>query len=166
MFEKVLSVFMKIRVFYTGGNEGMIKPLSDALYEFYHLKTFNNANLELIAPAYNAKRKQYDAAALLEYLIRIKGNEIALWVVARDMYCKDMDYVFGYAAQRYGAVLSVHRLRSADLVMKEALHEVGHVLGLRHCSNRCFMRFSNTLEEAQSKPYRLCETCMSLVKTE
>ncbi len=157
---------MKIRIFYTKGNEGLIKPLTDALYEFYHLKTYQNTEMALIPPAYNAQRKQYDAAALLEYLSRIKGNEIALWVIDKDMYCKDMSYVFGYAADRYAAVLSTYRLKMQELIVKEALHEVGHVLGLRHCTNRCIMRFSNTAEEAESKPQRLCEKCRDLVKVE
>ncbi|HEC81490.1 MAG TPA: hypothetical protein ENI42_03580 [Thermoplasmatales archaeon] len=33
------------------------------------------------------------------------------------------------------------------------------MLGLGHCSNRCVMRFSNTLWEAKLKPLHLCESC-------
>ncbi|HVQ01245.1 MAG TPA: peptidase, partial [Candidatus Thermoplasmatota archaeon] len=58
-----------------------------------------------------------------------------------------------------GALLSLYRLPTTDLKEKEAIHEVGHVMGLKHCPNRCVMRFSNSLGEAQRKPLTLCERC-------
>jgi len=162
---EVSCVFvMKLQICYTKKCERHLKPISDALYEFYGLRTFANKALDIQGTAYNAERKQYDAAALLEYLTRVKDADIALWVVDQDIYCKDMGYIFGYALLRHGAVLSTSRLNSTELVQKEAVHEVGHVLGLKHCSNRCLMQFSNSLEEAKAKPMKLCEKCVSSVK--
>jgi archaemetzincin len=56
-------------------------------------------------------------------------------------------------------MLSIFRLSTVDLKEREAIHEIGHVLGLNHCSNRCVMQYSNSLWEAQNKPSFLCESC-------
>jgi archaemetzincin len=76
-----------------------------------------------------------------------------------------MNFVFGLAHPGNAAVLSTHRLDSLDLVNKEAIHEMGHVLGLQHCTNDCVMQFSNSLDEAKAKPATLCERCRSLLHT-
>jgi len=89
----------------------------------------------------------------------MKVADTALWLVDKDIYVGDGGFVFGYAAKNYGAVLSGYRLKSGDLVLKEALHEVGHIVGLSHCGNRCFMRFSNCLGDVRMKPARLCDSC-------
>ena len=46
---------------------------------------------------------------------------------------------------------------------KEAIHEIGHVLGLKHCKNNCVMQFSNTLYEAKAKPSILCNNCKKII---
>ena len=155
---------MKLQVCYTKKCERFLKPVSDALYEFYGLRTFQNTPLDILGTTYNSERKQYDAAALLENLVRVKHGDIALWIIDQDIYCKDMAYIFGYALAQYGAILSTSRLDSAELVQKEAVHETGHALGLKHCTNRCLMQFSNSLEEARLKPMKLCEHCRYSVK--
>lgn len=155
---------MKIQICYAKKCEGFVKPVSDALNEFYGVKSFRNALMEPAGTAYNAERKQYDAATLLENLTRVKSAEIALWLVDKDMYYGKMNYVFGYAAANYGAVLSVFRLDGADLVVKEAVHETGHTLGLHHCNNRCVMQYSNSFEEAVIKPLRLCDSCKEVLR--
>ena len=83
----------------------------------------------------------------------------ALWIIQKDLYSKGMNFIFGYAMYHWVAVLSTIRLSTKDLIEKEAIHEVGHVLGLQHCSNRCVMQFSNSLWEAKMKPSYLCESC-------
>ena len=119
--------------------------------------------------AYNARRGQYNASKLLHQLIRdtaTTGSQAtfgALWIVGADVYVLGMNFVFGVAHQGKAAVLSTHRLDSLELVTKEALHEMGHVLGLSHCSNDCVMQFSNSVAEAKSKPATLCKHCRSML---
>jgi archaemetzincin len=48
---------------------------------------------------------------------------------------------------------------------KEALHELGHTLGLRHCSNPfCVMYFSNSIFETDRKQSLFCNKCFLKVE--
>lgn len=151
----------RIQILYTKQCERFVKPVSDAVAQFFGLRSFQNKNLSLIAPAYNTSRKQYDASSLLEYMSRSKNEPLAIWLVDQDIYAGEKQYAFGFAARNYGGIVSTFRLKSDESVLKEALHRVGHMMGLKHCNNRCFMRQSNTPEEVASKPYRMCDTCKS-----
>ena len=83
-----------------------------------------------------------------------------------DLYAPDLNFVFGEADERRGvAVFSTARLRlaaeSTDRLRRraatEAIHELGHTFGLRHCSRpNCVMWFSNTLTETDRKDVRPC----------
>ena len=46
-------------------------------------------------------------------------------------------------------------------ILKEILHEVGHlILGPDHClNNSCVMRFSKDIKEIDDKSNELCEPC-------
>ena len=44
---------------------------------------------------------------------------------------------------------------------KVLVHEVGHIFGLAHCiAYRCTMNGSNSLEESDARPLRLCPQCL------
>jgi archaemetzincin len=44
-------------------------------------------------------------------------------------------------------------------VLKEGLHEIGHILGGEHCINNCLMKFSKTVADIDMKPIAFCEGC-------
>jgi len=47
-----------------------------------------------------------------------------------------------------------------ERALKEAVHELGHLLGLPHCDNpRCIMFFSNTLADTDRKGPGFCPAC-------
>jgi archaemetzincin len=138
-----------------------IKKIQSSLEKTYGdiLNIIMGGELEPPKDAYDLQRNQYNADILLSYLLKIKKTNTALWVIKEDIYCRGINFVFGLALRLGGAVLSIHRLSGNDLIEKEANHEVGHILGLQHCSNYCVMQFSNSLFEAKMKPLYLCESC-------
>jgi archaemetzincin len=124
--------------------------------------------------AFNSKRKQYLSTAILKSLLDEKGRtlyEKMLGIVDHDLYVPEMSFVFGEAGRKV-AVISLARLRQEfyhlppdhDLfqkrVLTEAVHELGHTYGLRHCENpRCVMFFSNHIKDTDRKGPDLCPKC-------
>lgn len=128
-----------------------------------------------ITRSYRAARKQYDAAFLLKELRPFCGaGEIDLFLFREDLFAGDLNFVFGLAEGRE-CIVSTHRLdprlygemdmqkASAlfkERLAKEAIHEVGHCLGLPHCDDRgCVMAFSDSTDGVDSKGRALCENC-------
>ncbi|TFG04328.1 hypothetical protein EU538_12475 [Candidatus Thorarchaeota archaeon] len=97
----------------------------------------------------------------------------SLGVFPKDLFVPSLNFVFGVAQRGHNAVIATARLssefygmRSDDELLferaaKEAVHELGHVFGLDHCSNVCVMRFSNSLPETDTKPATFCDACVS-----
>lgn len=123
--------------------------------------------------AYDPVRNQYHATALLRRLSNCEVRGQILGVATVDLYVPIFTFVFG-EAQVAGrcAVISLFRLRqelyglpadpelTADRLFKEALHELGHTFGLRHCHDwSCPMASSNSIERLDSKERSFCERC-------
>jgi archaemetzincin len=52
-----------------------------------------------------------------------------------------------------------------ERILKEAVHEIGHTLGLGHCpDSKCVMYFSNTLLDTDKKNSDFCPNCLSILK--
>lgn len=126
--------------------------------------------------AYNQVRRQYNSSQMLakitEY-VRDSGGDIVLGVTQVDIYASNLNFVFG-EAQCPGklALISLFRLRPEfygrlpdkrlfyERAVKEAVHEVGHTLGLRHCQDSsCVMFFSNSILDTDAKRATLCKKC-------
>jgi archaemetzincin len=122
--------------------------------------------------AFDPKRKQHASKTILRWLLeRGPATGKVLAVTDRDLFIPILTYVFG-EAQLGGraAVVSVARLvedlelvGSAVLVerlAKEAVHEMGHVFGLLHCSSEgCVMGRSPAVREVDDKSSELCDEC-------
>ncbi|WP_202320119.1 archaemetzincin family Zn-dependent metalloprotease [Archaeoglobus neptunius] len=117
----------------------------------------------------NSLRGQFNSTCLLK---RLTPSRITLGVVDLDIYAEGLNFVFG-EAELFGkrAVVSVYRLKSndsrltAERLVKEAVHEIGHVLGLRHCKNRnCVMSFSNNIFDVDRKGSEFCRNCAMQIK--
>jgi archaemetzincin len=132
---------------------------------------------------YVTARQQVDAQALLDsvqtYKHRHQITEPVLMVVHQDLFRNGNRFVFGLARESVGAcVVSTSRLGNEfygrqgsdddfiDRIAKEGAHEVGHLLGLPHCSNReCVMFRPDTLDELDRKKKVLCPSCSEQLDT-
>jgi len=119
-------------------------------------------------------RKQYLSTSVLRALRDIPHfDKLLLAVTDVDLYVPSLNFVFGEAdpANRV-AVISLARLRPTfyglqedhrlflERVGKEAVHEVGHIFDLKHCTQRrCVMFFSNSLADTDLKENEFCHRC-------
>ncbi len=121
---------------------------------------------------YDWGRMQYRSDRILEWLTRLSHFEgLVLALGDIDTYVPGLNFVFGQADPSSGvAAVYVKRLktgaRSVDTYLerlaKEALHEIGHLLGLGHCKNKsCVMSFSNHVGEVDAKNPLFCDRCVA-----
>lgn len=138
--------------------------------------------LPLLESEYNKMRKQYDGSKILPRLFKNSRDRQyfrTLGILDVDVYSSGLNFVFGIATpphneltRKFGvSLISITRLKEEfydhqnnevlfqERVLKEALHEIGHTFGLKHCENKCIMRFSNYLGETDQKPAEFCESC-------
>jgi archaemetzincin len=141
---------------------------------------------EIVAPeidlkkAFNSARHQYHTGAILEALLEHapRSDGKVLGVTELDLYIPVLTFVFG-EAQLGGraAVASMHRLRNSfyglpkdeelayERFEKEAVHELGHTFGLRHCDNySCVMHSSTFVEDIDLKSSSFCRECLAQIK--
>ena len=127
-------------------------------------------------PSYHAERQQFHSSEILQQmqnLVRPRDWRF-LAVATVDLYIPILKYVFG-EAQMGGpcALVSTYRLRQEfygldsdetllrERLVKEAVHELGHTLNLRHCQDyQCAMASSHSVEWIDLRENRLCEACL------
>ncbi|KAL6077202.1 Archaemetzincin [Balamuthia mandrillaris] len=107
------------------------------------------------------RRKQLDCDRLLDQLAKWKAqDEYGLLLTPRDAAPVSRNFVFGAGKRKMGAFVATYRLgNDPNFVVKECVHEIGHVFGLGHCVLPCVMTFSNCVAAAHQKKTTLCEAC-------
>ncbi len=130
----------------------------------------------------NVTRGQLNASRVLRLVAGLRdlsgSGGVALGLVPDDAYVEGLNFVFGLASQyQAAAVVFLERLKDKyglpkgmsgyvdkdtylGRVLKEVMHELGHVFGLDHCMNRrCVMAFSNSIMDTDRKEWRYCQAC-------
>ncbi len=132
---------------------------------------------ELPETAYDPSRKQYNAQAILEYMmgeIRLtRENECALVITNEDIFAPGTDFVYGFAlARKNVVVVSLFRLRNennggtpdnkllVERAIKEALYVLGHSWRLADCpSTKCVMHHPAALSDMDKTRNTYCYKC-------
>jgi GNAT superfamily N-acetyltransferase len=77
------------------------------------------------------------------------------------------EQLFGYAYPRINTAITSMYMLGFDFVRnaKNGIHEIGHLLGLKHCLNYyCVMHLAHSVEELDATKYALCEKCAQTLK--
>ena len=129
--------------------------------------------------AFHPEREQYHSTELLAAMHPLLASDgwRLLGLASVDLYIPVLTFVFG-EAEMHGpcAVVGTHRLRQEcyglppapellyERTLKEAIHELGHTVGLTHCDDyQCAMAASHAAEWIDLKSASLCEHCRAEV---
>ena len=155
----------------SAAGQGLIRIFPDSSFKVI------NEPLPVPMQAFDKQRGQHNSSIILSVLRSTAslhmGLHRVLGVLDADIYASGLNYVFGEAyAPGRAALISLWRLKpqfygekaDADVfqlrVLKEAVHELGHTLGLGHCSKSyCVMHFSNSIFDTDRKQSFFCEQC-------
>jgi len=167
---------MEIEIIPLGQIESdVLGHLEENLAEIFMAKVSTAGDQASPEYAYNQKRGQYSSSFILQNLLKLKENreKKVLAVIDKDLYVPELNFVFGTADPGNGvSIISITRLRQSyyglaenqDLflkrTLKEAVHELGHLLNFGHCLDpQCVMHFSNSLADTDRKDYQFCSKC-------
>ena len=167
-----------VRLVGVGGSQRpLLDALRPALASSFGVPVEVSARVLDPAAAYHPERDQYHSTPLVESLLAFGTNdEIILGVTGVDLFVPILTYVFGEAEMEgRAAIVSYRRLQQTfyglpddprvlhERLLKEAVHELGHTAGLRHCDDyACVMASSHGVEWIDVKSASLCGECRSL----
>lgn len=156
-------------------DKAILEMLKKPIEEVFSTSVRIGNRIELPEESCNSQRGQYLASIILD---KLPLDNTVLGVVDADIYYSKLNFVFGLAdiaGQR--AIISPVRLRNEfyglpgnnnlfyDRLIKEAVHELGHIHGLDHCHRpTCVMHFSNSLQDTDFKGWKFCSICREKVR--
>jgi archaemetzincin len=124
---------------------------------------------------YDPPRRQYNGTALLKKIDAdfSSSSSKTLGLFNVDLFIPILTYIFGQAFLNGKAgIVSVYRLGNerygmkpdpellAQRFRKEAIHELGHMFGLVHCTDPvCVMRSGSYVEDIDQKEHHFCSSC-------
>jgi archaemetzincin len=162
----------------TGSALNLLEGLAASLARVFDGPCQIRPELFDVSFALDSGRQQYYSTAILQRLERrCDPDARILGVASCDLFVPVLTFVFG-EAQLDGncATVSLARLREEaygmaprenllrERLLKEAVHELGHTFGLRHCPDwQCVMTSSHAVERLDIKGAEFCAACRKVV---
>ena len=154
----------------------LLKTLCEALQDVFQQECQIQSPVKPHIYGRSSGSSQYTGARLLESLPIQKGA-VTLGVTGLDLSMIGHEYTTGLAdPSNQRAIIAVSRLQSqtasetndekfTDRVIKRAIHEIGHTLGLQHCeADKCVMQHSETVEDMDNKTHAYCPKCVETIE--
>ena len=130
------------------------------------------------AAAYYKPRNRYRATGMLTDISRYRGYDKVIGITVKDISTTSNGvYDWGIMGLAYrpgkACVISTFRIKTPnktlfnDRFIKVALHELGHTMGLPHCtfSRTCFMEAAEGTVKSVDKETRfLCSNCKRIIQ--
>jgi archaemetzincin len=159
-----------------------LKSVLETEFRFENQSTVINYPITQVpANLFDKARNQYLSDELLSWLqqtLKPSKDTKVLAVCEFDAYFGKYNFCFGEAIIG-GNVSAIYLKRllptnsningdSKNLfqtrIEKEAIHEIGHTFGLRHCTRElCIMFKSKTISDTDKKCKGFCEPCLNLL---
>lgn len=170
---------MLVRIIPIGNvSERLLNIICNELHEVLSVRYRLLPKIEIMHDAFNVFRKQYDAEKIMLTLSQLGSAKFieksipTLAVTEEDIYYNGLNFVFGLEDPKGCCIISTARLKPefynqkpnfyllSERAAKEAIHEIGHYLGLDHCKHVfCVMCFSPSVNDVDAKQKFFCNNC-------